>query len=251
MGDVILTEPIASALAGRYDRISLYTECLRIGTYLPVYDEVLPFSHVDEVGFDECDTVLHPLYEVYPGCNHLDGFARSCGITLKRRLPALSGGSQPVRKRPYLLVAPDTSDWIREMRQWPRDRFLELADLLQQSLEIEIVFLEPSHDFDTMMALIEHCDVFLGNDSGPSIIAQCYSKPTFVIFGATSADRVLLSSMATGISSEVGCNGCKHFARHTEISCAAPMCLQSLAVTDVASVLIESAALKHRRPLSE
>src|ERR1035438_1416248 len=102
MGDVILTEPVASALVKDYDRVVLYTEFLNIGNYLAIYDEVLPFSLYEESAVKESDTVISPLYEIYPGCNHLDGFARSCGVSLERRLPNLRSGSLPVRERPYI-----------------------------------------------------------------------------------------------------------------------------------------------------
>lgn len=247
MGDVILTEPVVSALVKGYDRVVLYTEFLNIGHYLAIYDEVLPFSLYEGSAVKETDTVISPLYEIYPGCNHLDGFARSCGVSLERRLPNLRSGSLPVRERPYILIAPDTSFWIREMRQWPRARFAELARLMQRFLTPDVVFLEPSHSFAEMMALIEHCEVFVGNDSGPAMIAQCYSRPTFVLFGATLPSLVLLSPLATALVSDVGCNGCKHFARHTDITCATPICLESLCVKDVIAVILERISPEYLR----
>jgi hypothetical protein len=50
---------------------------------------------------------------------------------------------------------------------------------------------------------------------------------------------VLLDSGAVGIEHEVGCNGCKDFARHTDIGCASPFCLTELTVEKVHAVIRE------------
>jgi ADP-heptose:LPS heptosyltransferase len=119
------------------------------------------------------------------------------------------------------------------MREWPESRFAELAQCLNEHSGIPFIVLRPSHSFCEMLSLIEHCELFVGNDSGPAILAQCFGRATFVILGATRPDLVLLSDDAIGIIKDVGCNGCKHFARHTDIICASPTCLAELSVEDV------------------
>jgi heptosyltransferase-2 len=126
------------------------------------------------------------------------------------------------------------------MREWPLQSFLRLADRLTTLAGVPIVVLDATVGFDDMMSLVEHCDFFVGNDSGPAILAQCFSRPTFVIFGATDPALVLLHEDAVGIWKPVGCNGCKHYARHTDVECATPLCLATLTVDDVVTRMCES-----------
>ncbi len=244
MGDVLLTEPIASALRPRYASISLCSEYVQAGRLLDVYDEVLPYSRYVANDLGEFDETLVLVYETFPGCNHLDGYARFAGVEPRYRTPRVRRGSQRMRSGPYGLIAPDTSSFVRLMRQWPRERFLDLRDQLEDALDMPFVLLEPHHTFSEMVGLCEHSSCFVGNDSGPAILSQCFGRETFVIFGATHPSLVLLDPCAIPIMSDVGCNGCKHFARHTDIECNTPLCLESLTVEMVRdSVLVARRAL--------
>jgi ADP-heptose:LPS heptosyltransferase len=247
MGDVLLTEPIAAELAPSFDRIAICTEFEAVARLLPTYDEIIPYVVWERNELKEFAQVITPLYEIYPGCNHLDGFAQHCGVTLSRRIPKIRGGSTPIVNRPYLLIAPETSSWIRHMRAWPFQRFAAVRDRLKENLAMDVIFLEASHSFEEMVSLIEHCSAFLGNDSGPALLAQCFDKACFVIFGATSPAKILVSPKAIPIHTSVQCIGCKHWARHTEITCASPICLQSLSVDHVVSVVLEN-ILQSRHP---
>jgi ADP-heptose:LPS heptosyltransferase len=233
MGDVLLTEPIAAALRADFQNVVLYTDYMEAGRLMPVYDEVRPFLAESQVITRPGDRVLKLVYEVYPGINHLDGFARCAGVTVPHRVPILRRGSRRLVREPYVLLAPDTSPWIERMRRWPSERLLAVGELIRTSMEMRVLVLNESHSFGDMISLIEHCGALLGNDSGPAILAQCFERPTFVIFGATSPERVLLADSARAIVHPVGCNGCKHFARHTDIECATPLCLDQLSVESV------------------
>ena len=230
MGDVVLTEPIASALRPHYASVALCTEYVEAGRLLEIYDDVLPYSRRLERDLDDFQETIELIYEIFPGCNHLDGYARFAGVEPRHRLPRVRRGAKRLIAGPYGLVAPDTSSFVQRMRQWPRERFLELREELQDALGMPFVLLEPHHSFSEMVALCEHSSCFVGNDSGPAILSQCFGRPTFVIFGATSPGLVLLDPGAVPIVSDVGCNGCKHFARHTDIECNTPLCLESLTV---------------------
>lgn len=233
MGDVLLTEPIAAALRPDFRNVILYTDYMEAGRLMPVYDEVRPFLDTSQVITGPGDRVLKLLYEVYPGTNHLDGFARCAGVTVSHRVPILRRGSRRVVSEPYVLLAPDTSFWVQRMRRWAPERLLAVGELIRTRLGMHVVILNQSHTFGDMISLIEHCEAFLGNDSGPAILAQCFDRPTLVVFGATSPERVLLSGGARAIVHPVGCDGCKHFARHTDIECATPLCLDGLSVENV------------------
>jgi Glycosyltransferase family 9 (heptosyltransferase) len=239
IGDVIITEPVTRALKIHFSRAVLYTNYVEAGRLLEIYDDVLPHklkpSEVTKPG----DAIFSPLYEIFPGINHLDGYARAAGVTLTDRLPRVKGGWPKIREGRYGLIAPETSSWMRDMRQWPLERFQELKTGLENSLGFDFVMLEPSHPFSDMLSLIEHCALFVGNDSAPAILAQSWRRPAFVICGSTRPERVLLDPAAVGIEHDVGCNGCKDFARHTDIGCASPFCLTELTVAEVHAVIRE------------
>lgn len=237
MGDVLLTEPIAAALRGDFQKVVLYTDHVEAGRLMPVYDEVRPFLDESRVIIRPGDRVLKLLYEIYPGINHLEGFARCAGVRAPYRVPILQRGSRRLVPGTYVLLAPDTSSWIERMRKWPPERMLAVGELIRTRLGMRVVVLDRAHSFGHMISLIEHCSAFLGNDSGPAILAQCFERPAFVIFGATSPERVLLADSARAIVNPVGCNGCKHFARHTDIECAVPLCLDGLRVENVFEAL--------------
>ena len=130
IGDVIITEPVVRVLKPQFGRAVLYTNYVEAGRLLDIYDEVLPYKLKPNAVAHPGDAIFQPLYEVFPGINHLDGYARSAGVTLTHsladRLPRVKGGWPRLREGRYGLIAPDTSSWMRDMRQWPRERFEEL-----------------------------------------------------------------------------------------------------------------------------
>ncbi|HWY63419.1 MAG TPA: glycosyltransferase family 9 protein [Rhizomicrobium sp.] len=239
IGDVIITEPVVRVLKRQFNRALLYTHYIEAGRLLEIYDDVLPYDLKPAEVTRPGDAIFNPLYEVFPGANHLDGYARAAGVTLEDRLPRVKSGWPRIGSGRYGLIAPETSNWMRDMRQWPLERFTELKSRLQAALGFAFVLLGPSHSFCDMLSLIEHCDLFVGNDSAPAILAQSWRRPAFVICGSTRAMRVLLDPSAVGIEHEVGCNGCKDFARHTDIGCASPICLTELTVDKVHAVIME------------
>jgi hypothetical protein len=238
MGDIFITEPVIVRLRETYAHITIFTDYPDAARPTGAYDDVRPYREHCDIKDGEFDRVLGLVYEIYPGINHLDGYARCAGVSLSHRVPRVRPAPAPIRSGPYGLIAPDTSEWIRGMRQWPRERFSDLRERLQSALGYPFVVLKPAYSFGEMVSLIAHCDCFVGNDSGPTILAQSYGRKCFVIFGATSPERILLSDTAVGIWRDVGCNGCKHFARHTDIECAAPICLEQLTVDEVADRVI-------------
>ena len=248
IGDVLLTEPVATALKARFEYLALCTEHREAGELLEVYSAILPYRQFERGELSGFSATLELVYEVYPGCNHLDGYAQCASVALPYRLPRVKRGADRLLQYPYGLVAPFTSEFVKRMRQWPLDRFRELAAQLERILGLPFVLLDSRYSFKEMVSLCENASCFIGNDSGPAILSQCFRRPTFVIFGATDPGRVLLSPEATPIVHTVGCNGCKHFARHTDIECNSPVCLDGLSVESALRVVL--AALKTERPLS-
>jgi len=233
----LISEPILDALDDNNTHFTIYTDHKNAAKLIDKYDRIEPYDDHHKIAPNDFNRVIKLKYEVYPEMNHLDGYALYANVKLNHRVPLIQKNHTKLGLTPYGLIAPDVSSWIKNMRQWSSRNFQELSKVLEVNLNTKVIFLEPEHSFSEMLSLIEHCDFFIGNDSGPAILAQCFQKQTFVLFGATNPKFILLDKRATPISNEIGCNGCKHTARHTNIQCATPMCLSSLTVDFVSEVV--------------
>jgi ADP-heptose:LPS heptosyltransferase len=243
MGDVILTEPVARALRERYSRLVLVTQYVAIGRLLEAYDAVRGYTEEFVTAPPKNADRLVLTYEHRRDLHYLDAYADSARVSLPYRLPRLRGGDRRLIEGPYCLIAPYTSQWRREMRTWPERYFEDLSQTIQLRFDLQVVVLDGRYGFDEMLALIRHCRVFVGNDSGPAVIAQCYRRPAVVLFGATRAESVLVDSSAVGISQDVGCNGCLHHHGAVRLSCADPLCLRSLGVGTVLDAITRQLSL--------
>jgi ADP-heptose:LPS heptosyltransferase len=83
-------------------------------------------------------------------------------------------------------------------KTWPAERFLEAADYLKQSFELNPVFISGPGEslsaferwhtvagapLEEIKSLIAGATLFLGNDSGPAHMAAAFGIPVVVIFG--------------------------------------------------------------------
>jgi len=83
-------------------------------------------------------------------------------------------------------------------KTWPAERFLEVADYLKRSFELNPVFIGgPGEDLsafdrwrtvagaplEEIKSLIAGASLFVGNDSGPAHLAAAFGIPVVVIFG--------------------------------------------------------------------
>ncbi|NOQ34847.1 MAG: lipopolysaccharide heptosyltransferase I [Methylococcaceae bacterium] len=98
------------------------------------------------------------------------------------------------------------STW--ESRNYPKEKFLEVAEKLQQNVLIawgneaekqkaewiaersNCVRALPKLNLNDLKALIAKTDLTLGNDTGPTHIAWGLNKPSIVLFGCTPISRV-------------------------------------------------------------
>jgi ADP-heptose:LPS heptosyltransferase len=230
LGDVILTEPLARKLRANRTIVKLVTEYTHVASLLPTYHGVLPYSVYENGDFPPSSLVLRVAYEAHPELHYIDGFARSVGISLDDRLPIIKRGNIHPNASRYCLLAPHTSSWCRTMRTWDYSKYAQLASEIEVYFGIECISLEPSYTFVEMLALIEHCVFFVGNDSGPAIIAQAYERPAFILFGATDPTKMLFSPRAKAIQVDVGCNGCRQWNRNSPVECNTPLCMDAISV---------------------
>jgi lipopolysaccharide heptosyltransferase I len=97
-------------------------------------------------------------------------------------------------------------------KNWPTERFAEVAAKLQTELAADIILLGGPDDIETcrsieevlpaacqnlagktslieMGSILQQVDLLISNDSGPSHMAAAVNTPTLVIFGPTNPDR--------------------------------------------------------------
>ena len=92
----------------------------------------------------------------------------------------------PPRRRPYAVLHAGAAF---HTKQWPAERFAELAGWLRDTQDLEPVILAGPGELSLgeMMTLIRGAEVFVGNDSGPAHVAAAFGVPCVVIFGSSNS----------------------------------------------------------------
>jgi ADP-heptose:LPS heptosyltransferase len=113
----------------------------------------------------------------------------------------------PPLARPYAVLHPTAS---QADKTWPAERFLEVAEHLENRLDLEPVFIAgPGEDLGAfarrrsmvgaplkdVMGLIAGASLFVGNDSGPAHLAAGFGVPVVVLYG--SSDPVVWAPWRT------------------------------------------------------
>jgi ADP-heptose:LPS heptosyltransferase len=112
---------------------------------------------------------------------------------------SLPATPEPSRKRPYAVLHPFAST---ALKQWPEQRFIELAAGLRQQ-GLTPVFIGTAQDqfgafagfeqaagqsLPETMGLIRGAALFVGNDSGPAHLAAAAGTPAVVLFGPSDME---------------------------------------------------------------
>ena len=140
-----------------------------------------------------------------------------------------------------------------KLREWMPDRFAAIGDRLVRHFDAQvIVFGGPherrlanyvidlmteqaisfagTHQIRQLAALIERCNLFLTNDTGPMHIATALRTPTVALFGPGNHIRFQpLDSIHSTIRHEVPCNPCKQFTDR----CKDNVCMKLITVDEV------------------
>lgn len=126
-------------------------------------------------------------------CEFYSRQAESLGVRVARRTPHV-----PIERAvsmPYAVIHPYSGS---ARKNWPLDRFLELAARLSLPVaftagpEEELPAAVPQRRFDDVWALAQwlgNAAFYIGNDSGPSHLAAAAGAPVVAIFGP-SDERV-------------------------------------------------------------
>ena len=239
LGDVIMTEPVARFLLKYVEHVYLATELSQVKTLLKPYSKVYDYAKI------HCDELRDALkirlvYELSNNHNtYIQAYMESIGFgdVTMTDLPQISYNSTRTAEAPYILIAPFTSSWNEKKRCWAYKNFEALGELLSRELRIKCILLENHYSFDEMMSLITHCEFFVGNDSGPAIIAQSFKKKSFIIFGATHPKYLHLSDDAVPIFDKERHKLCKHQTREEEIVCCEEFCMDRFTVKHIADII--------------
>ncbi len=142
-------------------------------------------------------------------------------------------------------------------KRWPKERFAELADRLVKERGIRPVFVGgPSETRDIeetiklmdaeainvagkstlkqLAAILERCQLFIGNDSAPMHIAAAMGTPTIGLYGPSSPLRFAPHGQEhIQLYRDVGCNPCNipHLGKIPK--CTEKRCLLAISVDDV------------------
>lgn len=235
LGDVIMTEPVAKFLSKYADSIYLATKIENAGLMFNIYDKIYKYDQVNS-GEVSCDAMVKLVYEFSDNRKtHIQGYMESIGFgeVAIKDIPVLNNNWDKIINDEYILIAPFTSWWEEKKRNWGYKKFTELSKLLEAEYNMKCIMLENHYTFSEMMSLIRHCKIFIGNDSGPAIIAQSFEKKAFVIFGSTSPKYIHMSKNATSIYDINRHKLCHHTLRTEELDCCEEFCMDQLRVDKV------------------
>ncbi len=235
LGDVIMTEPVARFLSKYVDKIYLATEIENAKLILTTYDKIYKYRGVNS-GEIDCDIMIKLIYELSDNQKtYIQGYMESVGFgeVTTKDLPRINSDWDNIIDGEYVLAAPFTSRWEEGKRNWGYKKFTELSKLIEAEFNTKCIILEKHYSFSEMVSLIKHCRFFIGNDSGPAIIAQSFKKRVFVIFGATRPDYIHMSEYAVPIYDKNRHKLCKHRTRKEELDCCEEFCMERITVGKV------------------
>jgi len=235
LGDVVMTEPVARFLSQRLERVSLATKIEGAESLFDTYSGVYGFDQIRS-GEIKCDIKIKLVYELSD--NHktyIQGYFESIGFGEigPKDVPVLRDGWKNIIDGEYILVAPFISSWEEKKRDWGYQKFVELSKLLEKEYGTQCILLEKRYSFSEMISLIRHCKLFIGNDSGPAIIAQSYQKKSCIIFGATRPEYMHMSQYTIPVYDRNRHKLCNHKTRKEEIDCCEEFCMERIGVNEV------------------
>jgi ADP-heptose:LPS heptosyltransferase len=234
-----MTESIAKFLSQYVDNIYLATEIKNAEDVLSTYKEVFDYKDVNSDKI-KADIKIKLVYELADNRkSYIQGYMESVGFGEVKNsdIPEINSNWKDIIDEKYILLAPHTSPWEEKKRNWGYQNYLDLKALLDDEFEVRCIILEDNYSFQEMMSLIKNCMFFVGNDSGPAVIAQSFDKDSFVVFGGTSPKYLHLSKNTTAIYDQDRHKLCNHNFRQEEIDCCEEFCMERIRVKDVFSII--------------
>lgn len=241
LGDVIMTEPIARFLKKHVPKVCLATKIKNVELLLKTYNQIYQYNKVDSIEAINCDMFIKPVYELSDNKKtYIQGYMESIGFNGQKidENVVIKNNWNDIIKNDYILIAPFTSQWEKKKRMWAYNKFIELSRVLKKEYKIKCIILDKKYSFDEMISLIKHCSFFIGNDSGPAIIARSFNKKSFVIFGATQPKYLMQASKnIIPIYDKNRHKLCNHSTRQEEIECCEEFCMDRISVDKVFKII--------------
>ena len=140
------------------------------------------------------------------------------------------------------------ASWV--FKQWPAQRFIEigrryiqeyqgrilvfgssaereLSEHISEQIGASATSLAGEFRLGQLAGFIEHCDLFIANDTGPMHMATALGIPTICLFGPGNYHKFRpLSGKHIALRYEVACSPCKPFNKHCQIN----ECMQGISV---------------------
>ncbi len=203
------------------------------------------------------------LYTNYSGIRTQPHITDNYIDAIRNVLPISKSGSQAIENNcqcEYILFHPFTS--LKE-KEWGLQKYISLAeslteryrccivapqnkipqDIIIEIKEKNIRFVE-TESVTELISVIKKCLLFVGNDSGPTNIANLLGKPTFTIYGPTNPDfHKPLSGQTDYIIKKINCspqaNEKMCFTQRTTRDCPSFECMSGLSVNEVKKNVFE------------
>lgn len=222
LGDVLWIEPIVREMAKKYKRIVVHTKFNALFENFP-YKNV-QFKH--QLSFwEKCIVVIEKklrisvltlnldnAYEERPYLHFLNAYQKRASLPLTQEYPKLYFSSieeeTVLVKGKYAVLhlesfAPKPFRQISGVNWNEIIRYLCKQDIKVVQIGTKIIPFENTINFQTsirdLICLINHCELFIGLDSGPSHIASSLGKPSMIFFGAVNPDTRHFRSLFKGL----------------------------------------------------
>jgi len=172
-----------------------------------------------------------------------------------RLLETVHGG--PVPGNRVVVLNPGTSRLL-PLRQWPLERYVELAGLLLQDPDLRVAIIGLANDaplgeriageagrgrcinlcgrtsFEELMAVLDRARLLISHDSGPCNFAALTRTHTIVLFGPeTPVLYAPLHPNKTVIHKPFACSPCVSAFNHRKSLCTDNLCLQAISAQEV------------------
>ena len=205
MGDVTVVEPIIRKFKVKFPdaKITLYTATPKIVEYFESKPDDVVEIEQNSVPFDVLADKEHQVkydldlsYESRENISFIDGYTEVASVEFEneqdKHVRLVYDKEPQIKNKKYAVVVADGSAWPG--KTWGLDNYKEVIKWLQDK-DYEVVETGGEHtditsdkyhecDFEVMVNLIAHCDLFVGGDNGPMHIARGFNRPCVLVAGA-------------------------------------------------------------------
>lgn len=287
LGDVLLTIPAIRGLKEKYSgcRITFLTRrnSAEVISGNPLIDEIIFFEE-NQVDYNNYDLFFDLEYESRPYMHMVDAYCQVADVNpSSKELFIVLDQVEIEFAKNYLADYGYNSEQILiglhsggsswPCKLWGLENFRYVLNFFKEKFGFRIVELGAGDckplgldmnligqtSIKQAAAILKHCDLFLGVDSGLLHLAAAVKTPIVAVFGCTDPDKVLpFNGISLGIQSDGDCTGCRHwppFSR-TYAQCTRDRiyCLEEISreevINGVWEVLLKTGRLANKMKLS-